>query len=179
MALTASFSEAQPVGEPSQIVFTDTSTGTDGSVTQRRIYIAKADGSFIVESGVTTDYNAWPNFPSSTTITLDLLDKDYATRLVVEWCDVSGNVLYSVQQDAVGFTSYNEDYDYGLTQLMTANPDLVDDNGFRQHKSDLRDFIDSGDRAISRASDLYNAQRCYDLATNLRIKSQYYFNADN
>lgn len=176
MAFSPSFTAVQPEGEPSVITFADTSTGSDGAITQRRIYLRKPDATFLVPVGTDTDYVAW--LLANTSINVDALDKDYALQLVVEWLDVLNNVRYSATLDR-GFTQYNESYDYGLTQLLTANPLLSDDNGFREHKSDLRDFIDSGNQALEQATDFYNAQRCYDLATGIRLSSQYLFNADN
>ena len=78
-----------------------------------------------------------------------------------------------------GFTEYNEMFDYGLTQMLTANPLLINDNDYFPHKSDLRTSIDSGNQAIIYAQDLFAAQQCYDRATNLRLSSQYYFNINS
>lgn len=178
MALTANFSTSQTPGSPGDIIFTDTSTGSDGSVTQRRIYIQSAAGTFLVISGTTTDYEVWGDFPSTTTITLsDVISKDYGCRVVVQWLNVGGTVLYDKTQ-YIGFTAYNEDFDYELTQNVSANPLLVDDNNFWSNKLKLRVDIDSGNNAIQRASDIAAAQQCYDRATFLRLNSQYYFNAN-
>jgi hypothetical protein len=173
MALTPSFSTAQPVGEPSVIRLTDTSTGADAAVTQRRVYIQKADGSYLVPEGTETDYVEWEL--ADTTIDIDCLDKDYGVAITVEWLDVTDEVLYDEEEDAVGFTSYNEDFDYGLTQMMAGNPLLVNDANFFNNKSQLRTLIDSGNQAILRASDLYSAQLCYDAATLIRTNAQYNF----
>ena len=70
MALTVNFSTSQTHGSPGDIIFTDTSTGTEGSVTQRRIYIQAADGEYLVETGTSTQYEVWSGFPGTTTITL-------------------------------------------------------------------------------------------------------------
>lgn len=173
MALTLNFSTSQPVGEPSVVTVEDESTGSDAAITQRRVYLRQANGEFLVPSGTTTDYIEWDY--SQSTIDIDALDKDYALDVVVEWLNVSNVVLYDKTLPR-GFTSYNEDFDYGLTQQLSGNPMLINDNRFFTEKSDLRTAIDSGDQALDRASDVYGAQRCYDTATNLRLKSQYYFN---
>ncbi len=178
MALTPNFTVTITPGTPADLNFTDTSSGSDGSVTQRRIYIQAASGSYLVESGTTTEYEVWGDFPSTTTITLeDILDKDYGCRVVVQWLDVSNVVLYD-KTLYYGFTGFNEDFDYELTQLIASNPLLMNDNNFWQHKNLLITLIDSGDNAISRASDIASAQQCYDLATQLREESVYYFNGN-
>lgn len=175
MALVPNFTAVQIAGFPSQVVFTDTSTGSDGAITSRRIYMAKVDGSFLVPSGTSTQYIVWPYI--DTQITVDDLDKDYALLITVEWLDVSNNILYS-KQLLLAFTIYNETFDYYLTQMMAANPLLVNDNNFFTQKSALRTYIDAGNQALTLASDQENAQLCYDQATNLRTSSQYYFNSN-
>lgn len=177
MAFVASFSAASVSGTPSDILFTDTSTGSDGAITSRRIYAKTDKGTFLVETGTTTDYEVWA-LPLATSITLDLLTKDYALTLIVELLDVNDVVLYDYTVDAQGFTEYSEEFDYGLTQLMSGNPLLINDNDFWPHKSKLRALINSGNKAITVASDLFNAQLCYDAATDLRLNSQYYFNGN-
>lgn len=178
MALTQNFTATQVAGSPSEIVITDTSTGTDVAVTQRRVYLITASGEYLVPDGTTTDYVEWGDFPATTTITIDALTKDYALSVKVDWLNVSNSVLYT-KTTKYGFTLYNETFDYGLTQLLAGNPLLINDNNFFSNKSLLRVNIDDGDNAISFAGDLYAAQQSYDRATELRLNSQYYFNGNS
>jgi len=179
MAIVANFSALQTPGDPGTILLTDTSTGTDVAVTQRRVYIQTAAGDYLVEEGTTTEYEAWDDFPSTTELTLtDILSKDFAVRIVVQWLDVSNVVLYD-KTLYYGFTCYNEDFDYELTQTVAGNPLLISDNNFWGNKSTLRGYIDSGNNAITRNSDIAAAQQCYDLATNMRTNSQYLFNINS
>lgn len=173
MPFVAAFSATQPVGEPSVITLTDTSTGSDVAITQRRVYLRQADGTFLVPSGTSTDYIVWPYADS--TIDIDVLDVDYALQTIVEWLNVANAVLYDDTSLDI-FTSHNEDFDYGLTQQLTGNPLLINDNRFFLEKSNLRTFLDSATQALTRATDQYGAQRCLGYATELRIGSQYYFN---
>lgn len=178
MALSVSFTASSVAGEPSQILFTDTSTGSDGTITSRRIYVSDENDDFIVETDTSTEYEVWA-LPLATDITLDLLLQDMAVKIVVQWLNGSNVVVYDYTIDATGFTEYNEEADYGFTQLMAANPLLINDNNFWSNKNKLRTLIDSGNNAITRASDLYNAQRCYDAATELVASSQYLFNGNS
>jgi len=170
---TASFSVSQSVGLEDTLTLTDTSTGSDAAIVSRVAYLQKSDGTFLVESGVTTDYNAWAYADSS--IALAVLDKDYALKITVEWLDINDAVLYS-EYGYYGLTAYNEDFDYTLTTILASNPILVNDNSFRENKSKLRLYIDSGDKAITRSSDITSAQLCYNEATKIRIGSVYFFN---
>lgn len=175
MALNVNFSCSQTTGAVSKINFVDSSTGSDGAVTQRRIYIQTPNGKFLAENGTATKYEEWINFPGTTTITLDVLKKDQACTITVQWLDIFNNVLYD-KTLKYGFPLYNESFDYGLTQLLAGNPLLINDNNFYQNKSDLRVNIDSGNQALELAGDTFAAQQAYDRATELRLSSQYYFN---
>lgn len=177
MALTVSFTAESVSGSPSDILFTDTSTGTDAAVTSRRIYMSDKDGNFIVEDGTSTEYEVWA-IPLATNITLDLLSSDMAVRITVQWLNVSNVVLYDYTIDAIGFTEYNEDFDYELTQRMSANPLLINDNNFWSNKNKFRGLIDAGNNAILNASDISNAQLCYDAATEIQDNAQYLFNSN-
>ena len=176
MALVPNFTITQSVGSPNNLVFVDSSTGSDGTITSRRIYIRQADGTNLVVEGTTTDYEVWAYSASS--ITLDILTTDISALVTVEWLDVSNVVLYTKAVN-YGFTGYNEDFDYTLTQMIASNPLNIADNDFFGFKSQLRTYIDSGDNAISRASDIYAAQLCYTKANELRTNSVYYFNINS
>lgn len=177
MPLTVSATAESVAGEPSDILFTDESTGSDGTITSRRIYLSDKDGNFIVEEGSSLEYSVWA-LPLATPITLDLLTKDMACKIVFQWLNVSNVVVDDYTIDAIGFTEYNENFDYQTTQLMSSNPKLIDDNNFFNNKTKIRTFIDAGNKAITRDSDLSNAQLCYDAATDLRTSSQYFFNGN-
>lgn len=178
MPLTVSFTAASVSGSPSDIIFTDTSTGTDSAVVSRRIYVSDANNNFIVETGTSTEYEIWA-LPLIDTITLDLLEVDMAVKIVVQWLNVSNVVLYDYTVSAEGFTEYNEEFLYQQTQLMQANPALINDNRFWLSYSKMRSLIDAGNKAIDQASDLYSAQQCYTAATEMRDNAQYLFNGNS
>ena len=175
MPLTPNFSVTQTPGSPSVVSIADVSTGSDSSVTQRRVYLAKYDGTFLVPENTSTEYVAWAL--ADTSIDIDALDKDYSLIITVQWLDVSDAILYA-KSTLYGLTGYGEDFDYSMTQMLAVNPNNVNDNNFFDDKLQLRNLLDSGDNAISRASDQYSAQLCYDEATKLRLGSPYYFNSN-
>lgn len=176
MAFVPLFTVSQPIGAPSNVTLSDVSTGSDVDIVGRKVYISTWNGSYLVESGVSTDYETW--LLADTSITLNLLPYDEAVRIVVEWISVTNVVLY----DKVGYyglVQFNEEFDYGLTQNVAANPLLINDNSFWMNKLKLRILIESGNNAIENVSDIYSAQQCYNLATELRNESQYYFNINS
>lgn len=175
MSLTANFTTSQTYGVPNSINFVDTSTGTDGTITSRRVYMKTSANTYLVEQGTTTTYEVWAYADS--TITLSVLPKDYALEITVQW--MAGDTVVTSKVYTLGFTLYNETFDYQLTQVLSGNPLVINDNNFFPNKSDLRVNIDGGNQAIFFATDLFSAQQCYDRATNLRLGSQYYFNANS
>lgn len=173
MPLSVSFSVSQPLGEPEIVTIEDESTGSDVAVTQRRVYLKKPDGTYLVPVGTATEYIQWAI--ADDTIDIDALIKDWALSIIVQWLNVSNVVLYDSQQ-FVGLTEFNEDFDYQTCQELSGQTLLINDNSFFQNKSAFRNYIDSGNQAISYASDIFSAQLCYDEATKMRLKSQYLFN---
>jgi len=172
MPFTPGFTIAQPVGEPSEVTLTDTSSGSDPTITARRVYFVKFDGDYLVSEGNNNDYEDWPI--ADTSKTFDVLDKDYALTILVKWM-VGSTAQYEDSEDT-GLTSYNEEFDYTLTQKFSGNPLLVNDNKFFSNKSKLRTEIDSGNQAILLAADLAGAQQCYDRATDIRLNASSLFN---
>jgi len=177
MPLVPNFAVTQSLGTPNLLEFNDTSTGSDGAVVNRWIYIQQANGTYIVEgSNTTTDYTEVPYVIDP--VTLDVLTRDVAVQITVEWLNSSDAVLYT-KANVFRFTNFNENFDYALTQNLTANPLLINDNDFFANKSEFRTCIDSGNQAFDLVGDLFSAQQCYDRATNLRINSQYFFNINS
>jgi hypothetical protein len=176
MALIPVFTVAQNLGTPSKVTLTDTSTGSDGTITSRRVYVQMWDGTYLVGAGVITEYNTWSYAQS--TVLLDILSKSTAVKITVQWLNASDVVVV----DKIGYyglTEYSEEFDYGLTQNVASNQRLMNNNNFWYNKSKLRTLIDSGNKAILNYSDIYSAQQCYDQATDLDTDSTYYFNINS
>ena len=173
MALTPAFTATQLLGLSNTIVVTDTSTGSDAAITSRRIYFRTDAGTYKVPSGTTTDYVAWSYANSSTNV--DVLTKDMALYVRVEWLDTNGIVLY-FKETLYGFKSFNEDFLYQLSGYLANNYKRTADAGFNQQVQLCRTYIDSGDQAISLGGDIMKGQTLYDLATEIRTNAQYLFN---
>lgn len=166
MALSPNFSVSQTFGLPSKVTLADTSTGSDGAITQRRVYLRKPDGTFLVPSGTSTEYIQWSYSASS--IIIDALDKDYALSITTQWLNVLNVVLYD-KTIPTGLTLYNSTNSYQRTQKLTGNPILINDDDFWERKEALRECIESGNDAILFASDMFAAQQCYDRGTDIRL----------
>lgn len=179
MPITASFSTSQSVGSPSEIILTDSSSGSDITATTRRIYIVNAAGEYITESGTTTAV-AYTEFPlaDGSSITLDVLDFDMALYITLTYNTVAGAVVATVT-NLRGFTLYNETFYYALTQAQAMQnqppPMIMQDSTYYTYKGILRTEIDSGNNAIEYGSDITSAQAAYDRATFLVTNQNIYF----
>jgi hypothetical protein len=109
MSFVPAFAVSQNVGSPSLLVITDTSTGSDSSITERRVYLKNAAGQYVVPSGTTTDYILWSI--SDPSIAIDVLSSDMALQIRVDWVDISN---IRITQD--GNFRITEDSNYRITQ---------------------------------------------------------------
>ena len=158
---TPNFNATQELGNPTVINFQDTSDGSDNDVEYRNIYIRLGNGEYIVqESNTTTNYTEWLYNPSVLSTSFELLTKDVAVEITMDWVDSSSAVLYT-KSITFRFTNFNENFDYALTQNLTGNPLLINDNDFFANKSELRTCIDSGNHAFDLVGDLFSAQQFY------------------
>lgn len=164
MAIVASFSLTQSTDSTS-FTLTDTSTGTDGTLTGRRILLYKADGSLF------TPAIAWAI--GSTTKTVSILDKDYALNIVVFW-DTAVSGAYTATK-IYAFRGFGKAYLFGLIQAETANPNIVTDKEYDRTKNILVVELDNAVQAIDVGSDYYAAQRCIDRYTSLIQHANLYF----
>lgn len=168
MALSQSFTAAGTV-DPSAIFITDTSTGTDVAVVGRKVNIYDISNALFGSS----PYD-FPDFPATTTLTINPLTKDKALQIVVTWVNVSGTVLYTASVIAV-FTGYGEQFYYQLTQNQSGNPNILNDNGYFENKSKLRTLLDSATQSISIGNDIYSAQSSIDLYQILLDNEKLFF----
>ena len=152
-------------------MLTDTSTGSDAAITSRRVYLTNSDGDYVVPTGNSTNYVEWPYADSS--ITIDCLTEDTALSVRVDWLDVSNGILYT-KTILCGFTGYNEAFYYQLTQGQISS-NIINDTTYYNNKMNLRVAIDSGNQAIEVGEDIFSAQSCYDIATNLRLNENFYY----
>jgi hypothetical protein len=173
MALNPSFTTAQlPI--LTSLLFTDTSTGSDGAIVARRIYLQKVDGTYQVPPGTTTTYIPWPLSSGATLTVLNVMDIDYAFNTTVDWVDSGGNVLYTVTQEQC-FPNYANYNAYQLTTLLAANPSIINKANFWKYYAQLWACIISAERAISVASDIAGSQIMLNNAAQLYNNKPLFF----
>lgn len=168
---TPLFTASQRIGEPSVIVLEDVSVGSDSDILVRHIFLQKDDGTYLVPAGTTTDYIVWDYDES--TIDVDILDKDLALNITVQWAGVS-SALYSKTLMYV-FTLYNEEFDYQLVSLQAAQNKFVPNVNYYMNRIKLRVSINDAMNAVSKATSITNAQMACDRGTYLRENETLFF----
>lgn len=170
MSLTVSISVAQNSGSPSSFLISDTSTGSDPGITERRVYLYKADNTTLVNSGTTTPYTPWPIANAS--ITMDVLSRDTALMFVIQW--LTGSTVTYTLTAYYAFYAYTNSFLYTLSQTQATYPSIISATDFFLNKVKVYGFIKSAATAIS-FNDTPNAQLNLDQAYNYEINQNLYF----
>lgn len=154
---------------PGVFTIQDSSSGSDPNLTGRLIYIYKIDGSLFTA--------AIPWSIADSSITLSILDKDYAFNIVVTAQSSSSLPSPSsyTASKIYAFTGYGENFYGYLTQLQSSNPVIIQDQNYYQNKMILRVEMDSAVQAIDYLQDVAAAQSCILRYQQLINNQQYYF----
>lgn len=161
MPLTAaSFSVSESLGFPSQVTFVDTSSGSDGTLTERRIFVLLSGGTYLVPSGTSTSYISWPI--GQPTITVNLLETSTAASITVLW--MTGEVATYTASEAVVFNLYDYLFAYNelQSQASTLNPNILQDVNFYESCIKLITNIFNSEISILYASDVTGSQFALD-----------------
>lgn len=162
MPLSPAFTVGQSVTAPYNVVFTDTSTGSDVAVVSRRIYVTNSQGAYVVQSGNSNDYITWPL--ATNPITVDLLDEDIAVNVLVQWLDAGNAVLYELDNDYC-LREFNIQQFIYLIQQQALTPGVVQDTNYYSNLSQYWINIVGANVMIEDASDLAGSQNCLNRAT--------------
>lgn len=172
MAITANFTATQQIGLPNSIFLTDTHTGTDVTVTEKRVYVQDVYGNYLVPSGTTTNYVVWALADS--TISIACLLTDTAPYVRTDWVDASG-VVKATKTILCDFNLFNLQESFRLTSSLTSNPSLLQDNNWWNNKMKLRVNIDDSVEAVSIGGNQEIAQNALDRATYLTQNASIFF----
>lgn len=173
MPLTPAFSVAQSAATPANATFTDSSTGSDAAVTQRRIYITDSNGDAVVPSGTSTTYIAWPLATNPIEVE-DLLTQDLAVTVTIQWLNVSNVVLYDLSE-VYCLREFNIQNFIYLIQQQALSPGKVQDATYFSNLCQYWINIEGANTMIVEAEDLAGSQACLNRATNFLNNETFYF----
>ncbi len=167
MPFSENFSESQSLSDLNDATFTDTSTGSDPSIASRDITLTKADNTTLAANE--------PWALADTSITLDVMNRDYDLQVRVRWLDAGGAVLYSKTQPII-FTGYIQTFLYNkVSQQAASYPNIIQDTNYFNSLSLLQTLYDGAVQANDLASDIYTGQSLLDMGYNIMQKETYYF----
>lgn len=181
MAYSVAFTTSQVLGAPTQIVITDLSTGSDGTVSTRRVYLVTATGQWLTANGLssTSAYTEWP-LADGSVLTLTVLTEDMSLFVTLAYVTAGGAVANGATLTKLqGYTLFDEDFYYSLTQDQALQnqppPMIIQDANYYMNKMIFRVELDSGNQAITYGNDIVSAQNCYSRATFMRLNESLYF----
>lgn len=172
MSFTPNFSISQTALNPALVIATDTSTGSDVLITQRRITLQNANGDYLVTDGITTDYNAWALVTNP--ISLNLLTEDQAVNITVEWLNISNAVLYSKSQNYC-LAYFNKQFLYYLIQMQGLTPGIVQDTNYNTNVGVFWTTIIGAVNAVEIGDDIAASQNSLNRGTQMRLAQNYFF----
>lgn len=167
MAFAANFT-ASETSNVNQILLTDTSSGSDAGLTSRTISLFLTTGSLLTGSTIN-----WPIGDS--TITLDVLNKDYSLQILVQWASSApiGGSTYTKQKL---FTSTGNllAFNFYIIQQLTAQPDIVNNTDYMAALNRLEVEINNAQLAQTYGNQ-FLAQAALDRGFYLETNKSYFF----
>jgi hypothetical protein len=170
--ITPSFTASQSGLAPGSVTLTDNSTGSDVSITQRRVYFQTTQGTFLVQDGTTTTYEPWSYADASKTF--DVLNTDHALSITVQWLDVSNNILYTLTQ-VFAFPQYSKNFFYYLIQQQALTPGIIRDTVYFSNMATFWMNITGAIQAVEIGADIAASQACLDRATEMMENESKFF----
>lgn len=174
MALDAAFTATESLADPNLITFEDTSTGTDLTITVRRIYVQLANGNWVDEDGnesTTETYIEWDY--ADDTIQLSLITKSTAADIEVKW--MAGSTEVYSESEEYGFNLY--DYLAGLQLLQgnTSAPEQVQDTNYYSNMQQFIVNLWNEEAAIEIGNDIYSSQGAMNRNQLMIQNDDFYF----
>jgi len=155
---------------PGSFVINDTSTGSDGNISTRRIYLYQADGTLLTGNFI--------NFPltSGSSITLNVLTQDYDLLIIVQW--VSSSPLpppsaYSAS-GLFNFVGNSRQFLDQLIGSIQSNPGIVQNSNFWMNLGIVQTEIDNSIQAALTGQQA-SAQRALNNIQHFIVNQTYLF----
>lgn len=172
MALTdPNFTATQSLAYNNLITLTDTSTGVDLTLTNRRVTILTANGTYLVQSGTTTNYENWSYADSQ--IVLNVLTQSTAPEITVQW--YAGSTLMYEKTITFDFDLGDYIFMLGVLQAQTSSPIVLQDNNYYQNSIQFIVNLFNSENAITIGDDIYSAQGALNQNQQMINNEAFYF----
>lgn len=173
MSFSPSFTVSQSAAAPATVVFTDDSSGSDGAIVSRRIYVTDQSGSAVVPSGTSTAYISWILATNPLSVS-NLLTQDTAVDVLVQWLDSGNNVLYS-SEDTFCLEDFGKQFFIYLFQQQALAPNIVQDSNYFGNLCQFWINLIGANTMITEAEDLSSSQNCLNRETYMAANQNLYF----
>lgn len=159
MPLSVAITAAQSLGTPSIIILTDASTGTDGTITNRKVYLRTATNQYLTETQQSSSTVAFENWPISdgVTINLDVLTEATTLEVTVVWTTGAGTTVYELT-DVIAFTNQDYIFQLGILASQTSTPGVLQDVNYYNSFIQFIVNLDNAEVAAATGDDLYSSQ---------------------
>lgn len=169
MAFNGNFTAVQS-SDISGFTITDTSSGADGGLTDRQVFIYTVSGALL--TGAVID---WP-IANGPLVLTGILPKDYSLSILVNW--ISSSPLPSpstYSKTSINtFTGNTYYFLLGLIQEIAAQQGITNDNQFLVNMNILYTYLDNAN--LSQAyNNQGNAQENLDLAFGMMSNKNLFF----
>lgn len=171
MALSPAFTVSQSAIATNQFTVTDTSTGSDVTIVARRITVTNSAGNPLTGNG-TVNYDDWALIDVA--LTLTFLTEDIGADILVEWIDINGNTVVSLD-NTYPLSEIGKQFFYYLLQAQGLKPGIVMDANYFTNLNVFWINIIAGDHAVTFGNDIAAAQNCYNRETEMRLKQNLFF----
>ncbi len=172
MSFTPSIQVSQSALTPNIVTVLDNSSGSDGAISQRRVYVQTAQATYLVPSGTSTDYTQWAIANAS--IALNILTEDQCVNIIVQWLNVSNTVLYSYENQ-YALSEYNKQFLVYLVASQGLTPGIVQDSNYSGSIATFWTNVIAGINQVEFAADIAGGQNCFSRATFMRLNQANFF----
>jgi len=157
MPLIPLISATQSIGYNNLITLSDVSTGTDLTITSRRVYIRTAANQYLTEiqqSSSTPAYTTWSY--ADATIPLNVLTEATSPEITVEW--YAGATLVYTFTDTFTFALQNYVFALGKLADQTSSPGVLQDLNYYNTFIQFIVNLFNAENAIDPGEDIYSSQ---------------------
>lgn len=165
MPLTPLITASQSIAYPNLVTFVDASSGSDGTITNRKIWVTTADGT-VLANGVD-----WPYADLS--LQLDLLTTSTSPTVTVIW--YAGATATYTYTTTFCFDIENYTFMLGVLASLTSAPKTIQDAFFYGNSIQFIVNLWNAENAIEQGGDIFSSQNALNLNQNLINNSSNYF----
>jgi hypothetical protein len=162
---TPQISATQSIAYPNLITLTDDSIGSDGTLTNRKISIRLADGTYLA-NGLD-----WPYADAQ--IVLDILTQSTAPEITITW--LAGSTVVYTFTDTFDFNLYDYIFALGLLSDQTGDPGVIQDSNYYSNFMKFIVNLVNSENAILYGGDIYSAQGQLNLNQQMILNESKYF----